>query len=31
MKELYPFSGTGSFKDYYREENGMAVFPKELS
>lgn len=29
-KNYIRFQGTGSFKDYYREENGMAVFPKEL-
>ena len=29
-KNYIRFQGTGSFKDYYREENGMAVFQKEL-
>lgn len=29
-KNYIRFQGTGSFKDYYREENGMAVFSKEL-
>jgi chemotaxis protein methyltransferase CheR len=29
-KNYIRFQGTGSFKDYYREENGMAVFPKDL-
>lgn len=29
-KNYIRFQGTGSFKDYYREENGMALFPKEL-
>jgi chemotaxis protein methyltransferase CheR len=29
-KNYIRFQGTRSFKDYYQEENGMAVFPKEL-
>jgi chemotaxis protein methyltransferase CheR len=29
-KNYIRFQGTRSFKDYYHEENGMAVFPKEL-
>src|SRR6187200_2176847 len=29
-KNYIRFQGTGSFKDYYREENGMAVFNKDL-
>jgi len=29
-KNYIRFQGTGSFKDYYKEENGMAVFDKNL-
>ncbi|HYF67140.1 MAG TPA: protein-glutamate O-methyltransferase CheR [Ohtaekwangia sp.] len=29
-KNYIRFQGTGNFKDYYREENGNAVFDKEL-
>ena len=29
-KNYIRFQGTGSFKDYYKEENGMAVFNKDL-
>jgi chemotaxis protein methyltransferase CheR len=29
-KNYIRFQGTGTFKDYYQEENGMAVFDKEL-
>jgi chemotaxis protein methyltransferase CheR len=29
-KNYIRFQGTGAFKDYYQEENGMAVFDKEL-
>jgi chemotaxis protein methyltransferase CheR len=29
-KNYIRFQGTGSFKDYYKEENGNAVFNKEL-
>lgn len=29
-KNYIRFQGTGSFQDYYREENGYAVFNKEL-
>jgi chemotaxis protein methyltransferase CheR len=29
-KNYIRFQGTGSIKDYYKEENGMAVFNKEL-
>lgn len=29
-KNYIRLQGTGSFKDYYKEENGMAVFNKEL-
>ncbi len=29
-KNYIRFQGTGNFKDYYREENGNAVFHKEL-
>ncbi|MEO5977681.1 MAG: protein-glutamate O-methyltransferase CheR [Chryseolinea sp.] len=29
-KNYIRFQGTKSFKDYYREENGMAVFDKDL-
>ena len=29
-KNYIRFQGTGTFKDYYREENGMAIFHKEL-
>lgn len=29
-KNYIRFQGTGSFKDYYREENGLAVFSKDL-
>lgn len=29
-KNYIRFQGTGNFKDYYREENGQAVFSKDL-
>ena len=29
-KNYIRFQGTGSFKNYYKEENGMAVFNKDL-
>ena len=29
-KNYIRFQGTGSFKDYYKEDNGMAVFNKDL-